>query len=96
MVVLWVGLGQLALLDSVFLRLKNKITDLRHAVSKCFGLRAKPENTAMPTLEHRPWVPEHCETLVQRIAAQSAMANGIAIAKRIGDLVDRNRAIHER
>ncbi len=50
----------------------------------------------MPTLEHRPWVPEHCETLVQRIAAQSAMANGIAIAKRIGDLVDRNRAIHER
>lgn len=50
----------------------------------------------MPALAHRPWVPGHCESLVQRLASESAEAGTDAIAERIDDLARRNRAIHER
>lgn len=50
----------------------------------------------MTHLAYRPWVPEHCETYVQCLAATTAEAPSDAVARRIDDLVERNRAIHER
>ena len=49
----------------------------------------------MPALDYRPWVPPHCETLIQRLATESAKSDSVSIADRIDDLVKRNRAIHE-
>ncbi len=50
----------------------------------------------MPALAHRPWIPDHCAVLIQRIATESAEADSEALAERIESLASRNRAIHER
>ncbi len=54
----------------------------------------------MPCLAPRAWVPQACDTYVQDIAAVTARQRGEAgsdvIAKRIDQLIARNRAIHER
>lgn len=47
------------------------------------------------TLSHRPWVPAASETLVQRIAAQTAKATSPDIAARLTALGAENRRIHE-
>jgi glycine hydroxymethyltransferase len=49
----------------------------------------------MPHLSARPWVPETCETLVQRLAAGAA-APSATVAARIEHLIDRNQEIHDR
>ena len=46
-------------------------------------------------LQRRPWVPPHCEDLVQSIAATTAAAAGPDLADEIGRLVAENRRIHE-
>lgn len=48
------------------------------------------------TLARRPWVPDHCETLIQRIAAHTATEDSSAIHERIEALAEANRHIHER
>ncbi|BBK38905.1 serine hydroxymethyltransferase [Allostella sp. ATCC 35155] len=48
----------------------------------------------MPHLERRPWVPEHCEAYIQRLAARVA-APSAAVADRIEALIRRNAAIHD-
>lgn len=50
----------------------------------------------MTSLARRPWVPEHCETYIQQIAARTASEPSADIAMRIDALAARNRAIHER
>jgi len=47
------------------------------------------------TLVHRDWVPELSETLVQSIAGEVADQASSAVLKRIEDLAERNRRIHE-
>ncbi len=49
----------------------------------------------MPQLAHRPWVPEHCETRVQTIAAETAARSLDETDARIAALIDRNREIHD-
>jgi glycine hydroxymethyltransferase len=49
----------------------------------------------MPALAARPWVPEHCETYIQRIAAQVAGQPNAAVADRISALIAENSAIHD-
>lgn len=49
----------------------------------------------MPELSLRPWVPPHCETLVQAIATRIAGETSDRIAGRIGDLIDLNNRIHD-
>ncbi|MCP3968854.1 MAG: aminotransferase class I/II-fold pyridoxal phosphate-dependent enzyme [Rhodobacteraceae bacterium] len=48
------------------------------------------------TMTLRPWVPEHCETLIQDIAARTAAEPSETIATRVETLAERNREIHER
>ncbi|WP_374448894.1 serine hydroxymethyltransferase [Stella sp.] len=48
----------------------------------------------MPHLERRPWVPEPCEALVQRLAAGVA-APSAAVADRVEALIRRNAPIHD-
>jgi len=50
----------------------------------------------MTNLARRPWVPDVCETYVQELAQRTAALPSQDIADRIDDLVQRNRAIHER
>ncbi len=50
----------------------------------------------MTSLTTRPWVPAPCETLVQRIAEDTAQASSAQIDARLDQLVDLNRTIHER
>ena len=50
----------------------------------------------MTNLARRPWVPDVCETYVQEFAQRTAALPSQGIADRIDDLVQRNRAIHER
>jgi glycine hydroxymethyltransferase len=50
----------------------------------------------MTTLARRSWVPDACETYVQELAQRTAALPSQDIAERIDDLVERNRAIHER
>ena len=47
------------------------------------------------TLETRHWVPAECETLVQKIAGETAGASSTAVLDRIEGLAARNRVIHE-
>ncbi len=49
----------------------------------------------MPSLETRPWLPGHSNSLAQRIAGESAASKSAAISDRIHDLTEQNRAIHE-
>lgn len=49
----------------------------------------------MTALSHRPWVPAHSETLVQRIAGETSAAASDTIAARIEALATDNRTIHE-
>ena len=49
----------------------------------------------MPHLARRPWVPGHCETRVQDIAARVAGETAGQTDARIGELIKRNRAIHD-
>ena len=50
----------------------------------------------MPALNKRAWVPEHCETYIQRLA-QKIDQSGIAdISARLDFLMAQNREIHER
>lgn len=49
----------------------------------------------MPHLAPRPWVPAHCEDLIQTQAAETA-ATSDAVAARIDRLIDRNAEIHDR
>ncbi|MEZ5797946.1 MAG: aminotransferase class I/II-fold pyridoxal phosphate-dependent enzyme [Paracoccaceae bacterium] len=49
----------------------------------------------MPHLAPRPWVPAACETLIQRLAAETA-APSDRVAARIDRLIDRNLEIHDR
>lgn len=50
----------------------------------------------MPLLSQRPWVPARCETLVQRIACDTAQASSAQVNARLDQLVHDNRTIHER
>ena len=50
----------------------------------------------MTCLSPRPWVPARCETLVQRIATETAQASSTQINTRLDRLVQDNRTIHER
>lgn len=50
----------------------------------------------MTALAHRAWVPDACEALVQRVAAEVAVAPLDAIATRLDDAIAWNRAIHDR
>ena len=50
----------------------------------------------MPNLNHRPWVPEHCEHYIQDVAAKTAASSSADIANQIEALADDNRQIHER
>ncbi|SFL45946.1 serine hydroxymethyltransferase [Shimia aestuarii] len=49
----------------------------------------------MSHLTPRPWVPATCETLIQRIAQDTAQASSTEIANRLTALADQNRQIHE-
>lgn len=50
----------------------------------------------MPALKKRAWVPEHCETHIQKLA-QKVVQSGIAeTSARLDFLLARNREIHER
>ncbi|MFV0490405.1 MAG: serine hydroxymethyltransferase [Pseudorhodobacter sp.] len=49
----------------------------------------------MPHLNRRAWVPEACEEHIQRLAATVAAPSG-QVAMRIGKLIERNEAIHDR
>ncbi|GGH27139.1 serine hydroxymethyltransferase [Cribrihabitans marinus] len=49
----------------------------------------------MPQLAPRPWVPAHCETRVQDIAAATAAMPPEAVDQRIAALIERNRQIHD-
>ncbi|MEZ5871915.1 MAG: aminotransferase class I/II-fold pyridoxal phosphate-dependent enzyme [Nitratireductor sp.] len=49
----------------------------------------------MTSLAPREWVPAHCETHVQEIAATTANASSLDIALRLDALIERNREIHE-
>ncbi len=50
----------------------------------------------MTCLSPRPWVPAHCETLMQRIASHTAQTSSAQIDARLDQLVEDNRTIHER
>lgn len=50
----------------------------------------------MTSLSSRPWVPAHCETLVQRIAGETALATSAQIDIRLDQLAEANKTIHER
>ncbi|MEO1159697.1 MAG: aminotransferase class I/II-fold pyridoxal phosphate-dependent enzyme, partial [Pseudomonadota bacterium] len=50
----------------------------------------------MTFLSPRPWVPAPCETLVQRIADDTAQASSTKISARLDQLVQDNKTIHER
>ncbi|MGD1879706.1 MAG: serine hydroxymethyltransferase [Kiloniellaceae bacterium] len=50
----------------------------------------------MTNLAYRSWVPEHCETYVQDLAARTAALASEDIAGRSDALVERNWTIHER
>src|SRR3546814_867711 len=54
------------------------------------------EPSYMTLLTRRSWVPEVCESYVQELAQRTAALPSRDIAERIDDLVERNRAIHER
>ena len=49
----------------------------------------------MTALTHRHWVPDHSETLVQKIAAGTAKAASGDVAARLERLATANRTIHE-
>ncbi|WP_135449172.1 serine hydroxymethyltransferase [Tabrizicola caldifontis] len=49
----------------------------------------------MTRLVPRPWVPQACETHIQRLAAAAASPSA-QVAARIGQLIDRNQEIHDR
>ena len=49
----------------------------------------------MPHLAPRPWVPPACETLIQRIARETASAS-TTVSDRIEALIVQNMAIHDR
>jgi glycine hydroxymethyltransferase len=53
------------------------------------------EETAMPHLARRPWVPARCENRVQSIADWTAAADSAATDARIAALIARNAAIHD-
>ena len=48
------------------------------------------------TLQHRDWVPESSETLVQKLAAETRAVGSADVLARIEALSARNREIHER
>ena len=50
----------------------------------------------MTHLAPRPWVPDTAETLVARYAAETAARDSAATARRIAELAEENRRIHER
>ncbi len=50
----------------------------------------------MTFLSPRPWVPGYCDTLVQRVANDTALASSDQVSARLDQLVEANRAIHER
>ena len=50
----------------------------------------------MVALQNRGWVPENCETYIQKLAAKTADNDAGAIADQIDLLIARNREIHER
>ncbi|WP_108883644.1 beta-eliminating lyase-related protein [Anderseniella sp. Alg231-50] len=50
----------------------------------------------MTSISPRPWVPTHCETVVQRIADETARASSAQIDTRLEQLVEDNKTIHER
>jgi glycine hydroxymethyltransferase len=49
----------------------------------------------MAVLNHRPWVPDACEALIQSYAEQTSKADSHSIARRLEALADENRIIHE-
>jgi glycine hydroxymethyltransferase len=54
------------------------------------------KDLAMPTLARRSWVPEGSETLVQRLAAETAAQSADAIETALLAAVADNTGIHER
>ena len=49
----------------------------------------------MTALEKRAWVPENCETYIQKLAVTTAQSDIDTIAERIDTLIAKNREIHE-
>lgn len=49
----------------------------------------------MTVLSQRPWVPPHCDSLVQRIADETSRSSSEQINARLDQLVEQNRGIHE-
>ncbi|MBV1895449.1 MAG: aminotransferase class I/II-fold pyridoxal phosphate-dependent enzyme [Rhodobacteraceae bacterium] len=49
----------------------------------------------MTALNHRPWVPDACESLIQSYAERTSKTDSQTIAARIEALADGNRVIHE-
>ena len=50
----------------------------------------------MTQLARRGWVPEVCETYIQRLAGETAAVESGVVAGRIAALIDQNAAIHDR
>lgn len=50
----------------------------------------------MTVLGKRDWVPQLCETLVQKIANDTAKLSSAEVSARVDKLVEHNRTIHER
>ena len=50
----------------------------------------------MTALAHRPWVPDDCETYIQRLATRASQSEAGAISQRIEGLIEQNKTIHER
>src|SRR3546814_4570328 len=69
----------------------------RFAPPACDALLSRQQGSRlMTTLARRHWVPEHCESYIQELAQCTALSPAQAIAHRVDELIDRNRAIHER
>src|SRR3546814_7888886 len=50
----------------------------------------------MTNLARRPWVPDVCDSYIQELAQRTASSPSRDIADRVDELIDLNRAIHER
>lgn len=49
----------------------------------------------MAILKTRPWIPDHCQQLAQKIADETHSADAKTIGEHLFELAERNRVIHE-
>jgi glycine hydroxymethyltransferase len=78
---------------SDFLSLLFRKTDL--SASPATALVAKNKEPTMPKLSPRPWVPAHCESLIQSVATRTAGESPARTADRIDGLIAQNLQIHD-